>query len=127
MMPSAALQEVLRSQWLANSLQAWLIAAITAVGIFAVFALIRSAAISRVGKLAERTTNSLDDMVVGVIQQTRIFVLLLLAIYVATLPLDLGSLEPYLHTAAKLVFLWQAALWGSAAVGFWVMTFLNSE
>src|SRR6187549_3046234 len=98
-------QDVLRSQWFGNSLQAWLTAAATATGIFVVLMLLRSAALSRLGKLAGRTTNNIDDMVVGVIEQTRTLVLLAFAIYIAALPLRLGRVEPYLHTVAKLVLL----------------------
>lgn len=121
----APFQDVLRTQWFGNSLQAWLTAAITATAIFVVLMLVRRTAIARLGKVAERTTNNIDDMVVGVIGQTRKLVLFAVAIYIATLPLRLGRAEPYLHTAAKLVVLWQAALWGVAAVGFWVTHYMR--
>jgi small-conductance mechanosensitive channel len=124
-MITAPFQDVFRSQWFGNSLQAWLTAAVTATGIFVVLMLIRSTAISRLGKLAVRTTNHLDDMVVGVIEQTRKFVMFLVAIYIGAGPLNLGAATPYLHTAAKLVLLWQVALWGVAAVGFWVTHYMR--
>jgi small-conductance mechanosensitive channel len=126
MLIPAPIQDVLRSQWFGNSLQAWLTAAVTATGIFVVLLLIRSTALSRLGKIAGRTTNNIDDMVVGVIEQTRKLALLAVAIYIAALPLTIGR-QPYLHTAAKLVLLWQAALWGVAAVGFWVTHYMRNR
>jgi small-conductance mechanosensitive channel len=125
MLLPAPIQDVLRSQWFGNSLQAWLTAALTATGLFVVLMLIRSTALSRLGKLAERTTTNIDDMVVGVIEQTRKLVLFAVAIYIAALPLRLGRVEPFLHTTAKLVLLWQAALWGVAAVGYWVTHYMR--
>src|SRR5262249_6898427 len=121
----APVADLLRTQWFHNSVQAWLTAATTAVVAFIILMLIRRAALGRLGAIASRTTNHIDDMVVGVIGQTRAWVLLAMSIYLATLPLTLPRIGPYLHTAAKLVFLWQMALWGGAAVSFWVTHYMR--
>ncbi|MGH7615716.1 MAG: mechanosensitive ion channel family protein [Gemmatimonadaceae bacterium] len=110
---------VLGSQWYHNSLQAWLTAALTAVGGFAALVLVRRVVVSRLGALASRTTTRIDDMFVDVVAETRRWVLAVFAIYFALLPLALPKIDDYLHPAAKLVLLWQAALWGSAGIGFW--------
>jgi small-conductance mechanosensitive channel len=52
-------------------------------------------------------------------------VLLTIAIYSAAQGLLLPKIETYLHPAAKLVLLWQAALWGGAAVTFWVKLYME--
>jgi small-conductance mechanosensitive channel len=117
--------DLLQSQWFDNSLQAWLIGAGTAVVSFVVLMLVRRALVSRIGKIAERTTNHLDDMVVGIVENTRPWVLVALSLYLGALPLQLGPFERYLQTAAKLVVLWQAALWGGSAVSFWVTHYMR--
>ncbi|HEY9229963.1 MAG TPA: hypothetical protein VIP11_25150, partial [Gemmatimonadaceae bacterium] len=114
------LLDVFGTQWYHNSLRGWLTAALTASVLFLVLMLARRMLVSRVGALAERTTNHLDDMVVGVLRETRVWALGALSVYVATLGLVLPSIDRYLPTAAKLVLLWQGALWGGAAVSFWV-------
>src|SRR5262245_66657544 len=86
---------------------------------------VRRALVSRVGKIAERTTNHLDDMVAGVVENTRPWVLVALSLYLGALPLNLGPFELYLRTAAKLVVLWQAALWGGSAVSYWVTHYMR--
>lgn len=121
----APLADLLRTQWFHNSVQAWLTAALTAVVAFVVLMLVRRAALGRLSAIASRTTNNLDDMVVGVIGQTRKWVLFAMSIYIASLPLLLPRIEPYLHTVAKLVVLWQMALWGGAAVSFWVTHYMR--
>ena len=123
--PSLLIAGVLESVWFHNSLQAWLIAAATTAGLFVVFLLVRHLLVSRIGALAARTTNHIDDMLVDVLSQTRRWVLFALAIYLASLPLTLARIEQYLHPTAKLVLLWQAALWGTAAITFWVKYYMQ--
>ena len=58
-----------------NSLREWLTAAITAGAVFVVAIALRSVLVKRLGALAERTTNHVDDMVVAVIAETRVWVI----------------------------------------------------
>lgn len=117
----APVSEILSRQFLGNSLQAWLTASLTTAILFVVLMVVRRLLVSRLGVLAARTTNQIDDMVVALIGETRAWVLLVLAIYVGVAPLKLPPrVELYLAPAAKLVLLWQAAVWGAGAIGFWV-------
>ena len=117
----APVSEILSRQFLGNSLQAWLTASLTTAILFVVLMVARRLLVSRLGELAARTTNQIDDMVVALIGETRGWVLLVLAVYVGVAPLKLPPrVEVYLAPAAKLVLLWQAAVWGAGAIGFWV-------
>lgn len=116
---------VLGTEWYHNSLQAWLTAALTAAGGFVVLVLLRRLVSSRLAALAARTTNHIDDMFVDIIGETRRWVLAAWALYFALLPLTLPKVEPYLHPAAKLILLWQTALWASAGVTFWVKHYMQ--
>ena len=71
----ALVSEVLDLQWYHNSLRAWLTAAVTATIVFAGLVLLRRLLISRIGALAARTTNNVDDMFVDVLKETRRWVL----------------------------------------------------
>jgi small-conductance mechanosensitive channel len=119
-MIASPLADVLGAEWYHNTLQAWLTAGLTAVGGFLVLVLLRRVVVSRLGVLAARTPTNIDDMFVDIFAETRRWVLAALALYFALLPLTLPTIEPYLHPTAKLVLLWQAALWGNASVSFWV-------
>lgn len=107
-------------QWFHNSLRAWLTAGVTATIVFGGLVLLRRLLISRLGALASRTSTNIDDMLVEALKETRVWVLLVLAIYSSAQGLSLPRIEEYLPPAAKLVLLWQTALWGGAAVSFWV-------
>jgi small-conductance mechanosensitive channel len=110
-----------------NSLQAWLIGAGTAAVAFVALMLVRRMLLTRIGRMAERTTNHIDDMVVGVVENTRPWVLLALSLYLGALPLQLGAYERYLRSGAKLIVLWQAALWAGSAVSFWVTRYMRNR
>lgn len=107
--------------WYHNTVQAWLIAAIAAAVIFLVLLVVRRVLLAHLGRVAARTANRLDDLLVELVSRTRTYVLLLLALAIAgrSLVLPAGMMS-VLADAGKLVLLLQAALWGTAAVNFWV-------
>jgi small-conductance mechanosensitive channel len=77
--------------------------------------------ITRIGRLAERTTTHIDDVIVEMLQATRTWVLVAVAVLVAVSPLSFPpAIGHRLDPAFKLVVLWQAAVWSVAAIGFWV-------
>ena len=113
-------------QFLHNSLQAWLTGAVTAAIVFVVALLVRRVLVSRLGALAARTTNQIDDMIVELIRETRTWVLLVVALFVGFAQLSMSArAATYFQSVTKLVVLWQTAVWGAAAVGFWVKYYLT--
>ena len=125
MIVPAPLSELLRRECLSNSLQAWLTAAITTAVLFVVLYLARRLLVSRLGALASRTTNYVDDMLVDVIGHTRKWVLFALSFIMGFGPLHIPHVDQFFSPLAKLVLLWQVAIWGAAAIGFWVKHHLD--
>jgi small-conductance mechanosensitive channel len=120
------LTDILHRQFLYNPLQAWLAGAVTAAVAFVVGLLLRRVLVSRLGALAARTTNQIDDMIVELIGETRAWVLLVVALFIGFAQLSMSArAAAYFQSAAKLVVLWQTAVWGAAAVGFWVKHYLQ--
>ncbi|HTE46409.1 MAG TPA: mechanosensitive ion channel domain-containing protein [Gemmatimonadaceae bacterium] len=116
----APLTEILDHVFLKNSVESWLNAVLTAGILFVVLLVVRRFAASYLGKLSARTTNQVDDMVFAMITGTRIWVLALIALLTGMHALDLGRFSDYQGPITRLVILWQAAVWGGAAVNFWV-------
>jgi small-conductance mechanosensitive channel len=106
-----------------NSLQSWLTAAGIAVALCLALVLGRRVVVARLGVIAARTPNKIDDLLVELVGQTRTYVLLFVAIAVASRGLTLPAFV-WLVDLTKLVLLLQAALWGIAAISFWVKGFL---
>jgi small-conductance mechanosensitive channel len=123
----APLSELLHREFLSNSLQAWLTATITTVVLFLVLYFGRNLTVSRLGVLAARTTNYYDDMVVEVIAHTRKWVMLAMSVIVGFGALELPHVGQFFAPAAKLILLWQIAVWGGAAIGFWVKHHLEKR
>jgi len=79
----------------------------------------RRVLISRLGALAERTENQVDDLLVELLRKTRAFTLIAIALFLGS---RLLPDHPWIVQAASrgivLVLLLQGALWASAAAGF---------
>jgi len=121
------LADVLQREFLSNSLQAWLTASVTTATVFVVLLGVRWVLVSRLGALAEKTTNHVDDMVVDMIGHTRSKALFALAFIAGFGALKLAYVSNFFSPAAKLIFLWQLAVWGSAGVAFWVRHHLKAR
>lgn len=127
MIVPAPLTDVLDRTFLDNSLRAWMTAGITTAVIFIILLVVRSVLYSRIGKIAVRTTNQFDDMVVELLAETRKTVLLVTAIVAGTHTLVLGRATPWVDRSGHLIFLWQVAIWGVTAVTFWTKHHLEEQ
>ena len=117
---------ILERQFLHNPLQVWLTAGITTAVIIVLGLLLRRLLASRLGTIAARTTNHLDDMVVELIRDTRAWIIIALALFAGLSQLAMPDREAkYLESIAKLVLLWQAAVWGGSAITFWLKHYLT--
>jgi small-conductance mechanosensitive channel len=104
-----------------NTLREWMTATIVAVVVFVVGIALRGLLVKRVGAIAARTTTHVDDMAVELIAKTRAWVIAVFALMSGVAQLTLPPrVELVLGPFGKLVFLWQTALWGAAAIAFWV-------
>lgn len=113
--------DVLQTEFLGNSVKAWITAGITGSVILVLSLLLRGLLVSRLGKIAARTTNNIDDMVVEMLKETRTWVLVATSILIAIAPLAFpASIALVLVPALKLVMLWQAAVWAVCGIRFWI-------
>ena len=104
-----------------NFVRQWLIAAGVFLVVFALLVLMRRLVSSRLEKVATRTTNLVDDVVLEIVKGTKTFFLFFLALWAASRALLLsGRGEMYLLRVQALIALGQGALWAGAAVRFWV-------
>lgn len=108
---------ILDSIFLGNTVRAWLIALVVAALVTAGLRLIRTVLLHRLRAVAERTRTSLDDTVVGVIDNTKSWFLLFLGLWAGsrwlTLPQSLGFPLRVIGVAA---FVFQIATWANVAI-----------
>ena len=101
---------VLQREFLSNSLQAWITASVTTAVVFVLALGLRWLLVSRLGALAAKTTNHVDDMVVDMIAHTRTKALFALAFIAGFGALQLPYVSRFFSPAAKLILLWQVAV-----------------
>jgi small-conductance mechanosensitive channel len=106
---------------LGNSLLDWLYAAGVAAGLLVIAGLIRWVVVHRLTVMAGRTAGVLDDSMVDALRSTRLWLLLVPAIYLGAKYLELPErADTYLGVAATLALLAQAGLWLSRLLEFWI-------
>ncbi len=121
MIVPAPVTDVLGHDIFGNTLSAWLGAALTASITLLITLVLRRVLVSRLGALAARTTNHVDDMVVDMLKETRTWVLVAFAVLVALSPLRFTStIERVIAPSLRLVVLWQLAVWLVSGVTFWI-------
>jgi len=110
-------------QWLflGNSLRTWAYALCLTVLILVSLWLVQRLALRSLGRRTLRTKNALDEAVRGVVARTRFWVFGILAVYAGSLLLTLPPLVAAWASAIALsALLIQLAIWGDAAIGFWL-------
>jgi small-conductance mechanosensitive channel len=111
--------DLLDRSWYGATMTQWFIAAATLGGVYLAAALLRGLLVRRLGKLAARTTTDWDDLAVQIVDRTRWYFLLLLAVYAATRVVSVpGEVTRVLRAVAVIIVLLQAGVWGNGIIGF---------
>lgn len=104
-----------------NSLRAWLIAGAITLVAFSVLLVLRRLLAHRLGALALRTTNIVDDIGAEIGRRTRVYFIAALAIAIgARFILVPPRLATTLDRVVAFIVLVQVALWATAVIGFYV-------
>lgn len=104
-----------------NPLWLWLLALAIVVAVFLGLRLVRRFVLHRLQALAKRTKTDLDDFLVDLVRQTRLFFLALVALYAGTLALQLPPTATAVVGRLTLLALFlQLGFWGNAGVTYWV-------
>lgn len=104
-----------------NTVQAWLVALGIVIASMIGFEILKRVAVRRLAAFAKTTSTDLDDLVVDLLQRIRFVFILGISLFVGSLSLTLPEFAALLiRTAAVLVLLFQASIWGNGLIGFWV-------
>ncbi len=111
--------DVLNTVYWGNTLQNWLIAAGLTALIFVILMSIQRLAMAKLSRLAAATNNQIDDLIVGVLKNTKFLILLVAAAYMASSYVTLKpSVEAIWQKIIVLVLILQGGLWASAGISF---------
>jgi small-conductance mechanosensitive channel len=116
----------LEHQILGNQMRAWIAAGAVFLVVFAALILLKLFVGRHLTKIARRTPNQIDDLVVDLLSRTRVLVMATLAMYAATLLLKVPDDKArLLRSVTAVVFLLQGALWGNRLITFWLTSYLS--
>lgn len=104
-----------------NTLRAWGIALGIGVVVLVALRVVQGIGVARLGKLAAKTHLPGGELVVAALHKTRLFTLLIVAFYLATLGLELPDRVRNIITNVTVVLLLlQAGVWIVAALNAWL-------
>ena len=104
-----------------NPLRAWLTALAVLVGGVAALLLLKKVVVSRLERFAKHTATSIDDLAVDILQRTRVYFIVFVALRAAALTLTLPeSVQRGIYIATIVAVCLQGARWGNGVISFWV-------
>jgi small-conductance mechanosensitive channel len=110
--------------FLNNTLRAWLLALLTAIGITILLLVIKRIFLSRLVPLTRKTKTRYDDLIAEVLTRTKLSLLAILAVYVGSLVLAFPDATRYwLNRVALVAILIQIAIWGNALITFYIQQY----
>jgi len=113
--------ELLDKVLLGNNLGAWAVSLGVLVLSFTLLEIVKKLVAKRLQLFAEKTETQIDDILAEMVSSTRVFFLLALSVYAASLMLTLPpKAVSALRTLAVLAFLAQAAIWGTRGITLWI-------
>lgn len=109
-----------------NSPQTLLTALVVVAGLVFTLKIALRVLVRRLSRLAERTSNSVDDAIAEILRKTGTVFMAAISLYAATRILELGPLTlRALDIAVTILLLMQVGLWGNAGIRFWVKQWLE--
>jgi small-conductance mechanosensitive channel len=102
-----------------NTVEKWLIAAAAALAVALVIWIVKKILYRKIDALSQRTKSNVDDLAALLIRKTKKIFPAAISVYCGTLLLTLPRpITIILSKATVLVLLFQAGIWGAAAVSF---------
>ena len=111
--------DFLNSQFLGNTAQDWIIAAVLVVIVMVVVRTVIGIALRRLSAIASKTETDVDDLVTELLEKTKFLFVALLALYAGSFSLTLSQeVGAVLSTTLVLGLLAQGAFWANGIVNY---------
>lgn len=113
--------ELLKDVYLGNTTRDWLIAVCTLIVVFVTLKIIQHVVIGRLSKLSISTENNLDDLLVGTLKSTKVFILIVASAYAASYTITVKpSIAAIWQKVVVMALILQAGFWANAGTSFWL-------
>lgn len=112
---------MLNLQFYGNDLQQWLLATGVLLGSFLILVLIKKLLKKRLLRIVEDSATEIDDFLIPLVNQTRLFTLFVLSIYLASFFLTVApDVQQRMDIVFRVVFFLQIGFWGMGMISFFV-------
>ncbi len=109
--------ELLGKHFLGNTIQAWLMAGLTALVIMVAMWVAKRILQARIVAYAKKTETQVDDLFASILKRTNLFLIALLALYAGSLTLEFSEkATTWIGRIAWFTFLVQVAIWGDGLI-----------
>lgn len=99
----------------------WLVASLLTIVALTIFWLLKRISVNRIPQWVGRTENQVDDLLAELLEQTKFWFLLVLALYVGSLALALeANVTKWIGHGVTIAAFLQVAIWGGTAISFGV-------
>ena len=113
--------DFLSSQFLDNTAQDWIIAAVLVVIVMVLVRTVIGVVLKRLSTIASKTETDVDDLISQLLDKTKFLFVALLALYAGAISLTLPpGVEDLLSTVLVLGFLAQGAFWANGIVNYMI-------
>jgi small-conductance mechanosensitive channel len=120
--------DLLKSTYYGNTLLTWILAFSVMVFMFIVLRLAKRPVLKRLTRLTDQTKTQWYDLLVYLLQKTRVFLLAVVAFYAGLLVLDLPSkIENLTVKVLIMAFLAQGAIWADALVVYLIKLLVEKK
>lgn len=110
---------MLNLQFYGNDLQQWLLATGVLLGSFLILVLIKKLLKKRLLRIVEDSATEIDDFLIPLVNQTRLFTLFVLSIYLASFFLTVApDVQQRMDIVFRVVFFLQIGFWGMGMISF---------
>lgn len=113
-------QETLHREWMGNSTEAWLRAAIALVATFLALGIAKRLIVARLAALAERTTTDIDDLIIDLVKRTKRWFLFLVALYVAHHFITWPAADTNADGTPDAINVWEKRIGQVLSIGAWI-------
>jgi len=107
--------------WYGSEVWRWLLAVAVVVLVAAFFWVGVRFLLRRLSKIAEQTATQFDDLVLRLLERTKLLFLIVVAVYAGSLVVKLPDVaDQVLRVLSVLALLFQAGYWGNALISYWI-------
>ncbi len=113
-----------QAEFLGNTVERWGMALLIAVGTFIALLIVRYTLLHYFKRLAKRTSNTWDGLAIELIHETKIYVLLALAISIGLLVLRFPlQIQAWINAIVIIIALIQVAIWGNTVIDYGLLRY----